>query len=447
VTAYSKVKNVFKTGDIDFAQVIYHSAYAFLVLGIAIGLQFIFDLFLARSFGAEGAGIFYLSLSVLSIASLLSRLGLERSVIRFLSPLVNTEMWPQARGLMKTVMLFTSAAAGLMSVVLYMIAPILAENVFSDVMLTTYFRVFALAVLPFSLMYLSAGILKGMKLVKESLVVERVVVYLGGILSIFTLGMHFGLVGVLWGFTLSSCLAFLVGRVFIRQGMPKKLHFSVPFHKGRLFASSFPLLLVAFSNLLFGQVNVLALGALSSVGNVGLFNIALKVSMVMGLTLVGINSISAAKISELYSAGTDLKSLAGKIAALGFLLSVPVFILMISLPKFVLSLFGGDFIAASTALIILAVGQLLNVTTGSAGTILGMTGHEKTLAVIIGCSTLINALLSVFLIPAFGIVGASIAVALSMAASNITQLFFVKKYLNIWSLPFGVLVKWLKIGR
>jgi len=420
VTAYSKVKNVFKKGDIDFAQVIYHSAYAFLVLGIAIGLQFIFDLFLARSFGAEGAGIFYLSLSVLSIASLLSRLGLERSVIRFLP---------------------------LLSVVLYVIAPILAENVFSDVMLITYFRVFALAVLPFSLMYLSAGILKGMKLVKESLVVERVVVYLGGILSIFTLGMHFGLVGVLWGFTLSSCLAFLVGRVFIRQGMPKKLHFSVPFHKGRLFASSFPLLLVAFSNLLFGQVNVLALGALSSVGNVGLFNIALKVSMVMGLTLVGINSISAAKISELYSAGTDLKSLAGKIAALGFLLSVPVFILMISLPKFVLSLFGGDFIAASTALIILAVGQLLNVTTGSAGTILGMTGHEKTLAVIIGCSTLINALLSVFLIPAFGIVGASIAVALSMAASNITQLFFVKKYLNIWSLPFGVLVKWLKIGR
>lgn len=440
-----KIRKIFQTGDVDFSQVIYHSAYAFVVLGTAIGLQFFFDLLLARSFGAEGAGIFYLSLSILSIASLLSRLGLERSIVRFLAPLNSNEMWLETNGLIKTVILFTSTAATIISIVVCLMAPVFAESVFFDARLTSFIRIFALAVLPFSLMYVYAGILKGLKLVRESLIVERVIVYLGGIASIFTLGMYLGLSGVLWGFLFSSCLAVLIGRFFAKKKIPKTGSSSVSFDKRRLFASSIPLLLVSFSNLMFGQVNVLVLGVLSTVNEVGIFNITFKISMVIGLTLVAINSISAAKISELYFARIDLQSLASKIAGFAFLLSLPVFAVMVVFPKLVLVLFGDDFVAGSTALILLAVGQLLSVATGSTGTLLAMTGYEKTLALIIGFSVILNTILSILLIPIFGILGAACAVALSMVVSNIIQVYYVKRYLDIWSLPFKAVMAWLRI--
>ena len=43
----------------------------------------------------------------------------------------------------------------------------------------------------------------------------------------------------------------------------------------------------------------------------------------------------------------------------------------------ILGFFGGQFITATTSLIILAFGQFFNSITGPSGIILNMTGHEK----------------------------------------------------------------------
>ena len=79
----------------------------------------------------------------------------------------------------------------------------------------------------------------------------------------------------------------------------------------------------------------------------------------------------------------------------------------------VLSLFGAEFTAASTALLILIAGQLVNAVTGPCNLLLSMTGHQATTARIMAGAVGVNLALNLALIPRFGIEGAAVATMLS----------------------------------
>jgi len=55
---------------------------------------------------------------------------------------------------------------------------------------------------------------------------------------------------------------------------------------------------------------------------------------------------------------------------------IPVLICTL-FPVFVLNFFGEEFVAAAPLLVVLSLGQLINVATGSVGFLLLMSGHEK----------------------------------------------------------------------
>ncbi|MEX0668712.1 MAG: flippase [Candidatus Saccharimonadales bacterium] len=439
----NNMRDRLSTGDKDFSQVLKHSFWGFAVLALATSLQFFFDLLLARNFGAEGAGIFYLSLSVLAIAALISRLGFDKTVIRFLPPLMSRKKWPEVRGLISSIIKMVSFNALILTVAIYLLAPLMAKAVFSNPELTQYIRILALGILPFSLTYVYAGILRGMKLIKEALFIERAFVYLGGIIAIVTLGLIYGIIGLFWGFLVSIYIAAGAGLIVAKRQIPYNKTL-VPFDKKVLLLSATPLFFSAFSNLMFGQVSVLALGALASLEDVGVFNIALKVSLLMGLVLVGINSISGTKISELHADKKNLQSLAGKTAALSLTLAIPLLLIFILVPEFILGLFGPEFTNGAAVLIILAIGQLFSVGVGSANYILAMTGYENILAKIMFSTLIINAVLSLVLIPIYGIIGAGIAVTVSMVINSIIQVLVIKNRLDIWSLPFNTISSWIK---
>lgn len=438
------IKRKVNTGDQDFFQIIKHASSAFIVLGIATFTQFIFDLLLARNFGAEGAGVFYLSLSILSLLALLARLGLDKSIVRFLPPLLLDRDWNAARGLVSTTSRIILYNCILLTVFMFFSASYISEIIFSNKNLAQYIRILSLSLIPFSFTYFYSGQLRAMKKIKEALFVERVVLYLCGIIvAISVLGSLFGLVGVAWGFVASSYTTAIMGYLISSRHLPRTSQV-IPFDKRKLYSSATPLLFSAFANLMFGQVNILLLGSLAQVEDVGVFNIALKASLFMGLVLVGINSISGTKISELYSKNKSLESLASKTAALSLSLALPLFLVYVLFPHIVLSFFGNDFTAGSGALIMLAFGQLFSVGVGSANYILAMTGNEKTLAKIVFMSLVLNASLSSFLIPHFGINGAAFAISVSMIASNIVQVVMIKRILGIWSLPFKTILRWLR---
>lgn len=436
-----------RTGDGDFIEIIRHSFLAIGLLGAGTIIQFAFDLSLTHTFKAHGAGIFYLCFSVLSALALIGRLGLDRAVVRFIPPML-TDQPGGAAGVRRAATRTSLALTLPLTLLLFILAPYVAKSVFGSADLTPYLRIFSVAIPPLALNYVYSGVLRSLKRTQAALSIERLTMYAIGIIGVLVLGQLYGLKGASVGFIIAIYATMLEGIYYISKYMPKYKNF-VPFSKKRLLVVSGPLLFVVFAAQMSGQVSILLLGGLSSNSSVGIFNIALRVSMLLNLVLMAVNVIVATKVSELYAAGRadELKSLIKKVSALSTLAGVPLFIVLVLFSHFWLGLFGSAFTAGASALIILAAGQLVNVAAGSNNFILAMTGHERALAVASGSALLINVALGLVLIPHHDVVGAAIAASVALATSNAIMLAMVKYYIGVWSLPFEALGRWLKLAK
>jgi O-antigen/teichoic acid export membrane protein len=82
-------------------------------------------------------------------------------------------------------------------------------------------------------------------------------------------------------------------------------------------------------------------------------------------------------------------------------------------------------------LLILLTGQVVNALAGSVGLIMTMTSHQNQAGAIIAVSTAANITLNALLIPLFGLAGAAISTAFTMALWNVAMLIFVQRRIGI----------------
>ena len=436
------LKELYRSGDDHFLEIVRHTFWALVLLVGTTAIQFLFDVLLSREFGAHGAGTFYLALSVTMVLALLGRLGMDRAVVRFIPPLLSSDP-AAAAGVNRVAVQLSLLLTVPLAVVVLVASPWLATDVFGSDELTVHLRILALAIPPLALNYILSGTLRALKHTRMALSIERLTMYSLGIVGILFLGRVYGLEFVTAGFAVAIYITTLEGLWYVKKRLPP--HTSVtPFSRRRMLITSAPLLLVVFTTQLNGQVSVLLLGGYADNSDVGVFNIALKVSLLMGLVLAAINTISATKISELHAADRreELGRTIGKISGLGVVTGLPVLALLVLLPDVWLGLFGPEFTAGAPDLVILAVGQFVNVATGSTLFILAMTGHERALAGAVGMSLLVNVGLGLLLIPHYTVIGASIATSVSLVVVNVAMILMVRRYLGVWSLPGGAIRAW-----
>lgn len=438
-----RVPNLLRTGDKNFSEIIRHSVWGLAILGGATGIQFVFDLLMARQFGASGTGTFYLCFSLIVTLSLLGHIGLDRTVVRLMPPMLLKKDFAGAQSIKRSTLHIVLINTVIITTLLFLLAPWIAETVFHDTNLTPYIQIFSLSLPFYSLRFIYGGFLRALKRTRESLIVERVIIYALGIAAIFSLGAWYGITGMSYGFVIGCAASVLVGAFFVRTYLPRPGS-SARFSKKILLSSGIPLLFVAFGTQMIGQTSVLILGSLGNTADVGVYNAALKVSLTLTLILTAINTIAGTTISELYASKQKdkLEKIFGKTSALGFVMGLPLFLFMMIFPEFILGLFGHEFIAGTSALRILAVGQFINIVVGPTLFILAMTGREKALAATVCSSVGLNVLLGFWLVGTNGVEGAALATAISVAGSNLVMLVLVRRYLGVWSLPFGFLRVW-----
>ena len=107
--------------------------------------------------------------------------------------------------------------------------------------------------------------------------------------------------------------------------------------------------------------------------------------------------------------------------------------------KFILGIFGADFLIGETALIILCLGQLVNSVCGPVGSVLQMTGHQKAFQNILLGALVVNLALNFLLIGPLGMNGVAIATAAGLVFWNLVSTLYIRKKLGISviRIPFG----------
>jgi len=187
----------------------------------------------------------------------------------------------------------------------------------------------------------------------------------------------------------------------------------------------------------FGQ---LALGVLATAEDVAVYSVALRTAMLVSFVLLAVNSISFPTFAALFRENRleELKSNAIWSAKLTTVTCLPIVLAIIAFPDLILRMFGADYAAGSGALRLMAVGQFVNAATGSVWGLLAMTGNERSVFTGAVMSAIVMIVLSIVLVPMFGVNGAAAAQAASISCRMVFYVLCAKKTLGFTPLGFSV---------
>jgi len=187
------------------------------------------------------------------------------------------------------------------------------------------------------------------------------------------------------------------------------------------------------------QVGTILLGALSSATDAGVFNVATRTTTLISFIMLAAMYPLMPLAARLYAAGevAQLQRVVIRAARAVLLFAAPTALVLVVFGPSILGLFGTGFDEGSTAMRILAIGELVNVVTGFGGLVLVMTGHERELALCVGIGAVLNLGLSTVLIPVVGLEGAAIGTATGLACANAAMTWLSWRQVGVWSAVAG----------
>ncbi len=332
------------------------------------------QLLLARVLGAEGYGVYAFCLSLLALATMGARLGMDTGLVRFVASYRGSGQWAELLGLVR----FADRLVGAMGLLLGLVgAGIIwfgGDRLGTDLRRTL---LVACAVLPaLALLGLRSAVMQGFRRVAIGRLPELLVRPLliagsafaihrgsGGLSPAMAMGLN----------CLSTLLALVAGTLLLRRVWPRPSGSRTReriFRRREWLRVSLPLLLVTGMRRLLAETDILLVGLLMGTTMAGIYAVASRLSNFIAFGHNAGNVISAPLIAELHAKGERRRlQRMVTLATWGSTLSAAASaLLLILLGGPVLRLFGAEFTVALPVLAVLCVGQMVNAMTGPVGT-------------------------------------------------------------------------------
>lgn len=417
--------------------------------GIAFALKiittftaFAYNWILAKLLGAEELGAFQIALTITMIGSVIASLGLNNAVLRLVSANIAIENYGLAKGIYRRSILFVGLAALLLTLCIQLFTKTIFLHFFQqkEALLPLIISM-SWAIIPLALNSLFVELLKACGKFQVSLIVQNGISF--GIATIglcicklmveevTTMQSIFIFIAALW-------LTLLIAIYFFNKNKPHILRgdIKISYNNKELLTSSKPLWTVAIASMAMEYLGILIIGLWIGTTEAGIFAIAKKIAGLNSYLLISNSSIIAPQIASLYAQNKkeELKNMVQKATKMLFWSGLVSLIVFSFLSKTLLGVFGTDFIEGWLILIILSLGQFVNVATGVCDYLLIMTKHETLFRTNMIISSITTIILCFILIPIFSTIGAALASALGMVFQNGRASWLVEKKLGFYAL-------------
>ncbi len=411
------------------------------------GLSFLLSVFLARTLGAEGFGIYSFVLSLIIFSSIPIQAGLPNLVVRETAKAHLNNDWSIIKGLLywvgKLILFYLS-----LIIFIYSFIYIFDFNFLNKERFEVFKIAFVLIVLLPILLIQNANI-RGLGRVLLGIIPD--VILRPGLTLIF-LGIFFLLFKkdltpffVIIIYVISVFISVLISFIFIWNSIPRKeRNKSIKVELQKWKKAAYPLTIVGGLQLMYSYIDIIILGFFHSDVDVGVYRAVGQLGTLVVFGLTAINQMLHSYFAKLYSSNDieKLQKIVTYSSFLIFLVALVPSIIFIFVGEYILRLvFGEEFVIGFLPLIILTLGQLANATFGSVSALLNMTGHEKDAMRGMFYSLGINLLLGFILIPMYGMIGAAISTATSLIIWNVILRYYVKKRLQIESIGFIQIIR------
>ena len=425
-------------GDLHLKEILMKGGSSFFVKILGVLFSFLFTVMISRYYGASVYGSYSLCINFLLLASMFVMLGLDTTFLKFTAHYLELDQLNTVYDLLKKVLLVSVPVGIVLTILVYFTSDLIALHFFDKPNLGKYFKVASFWILPWSLtMILGAG-LRGFKDVRTFTFLRDASTFFFGAIILYLLQIVYGMqeLNPVNAYLLAIIVTLIIALVrFTRRirsyESEDKVKEKIPYKK--IFEIAFPLLIVLSSYYILALVNSVMLALFRTEADVGIYNVALKVSNITLIPLIAVNSIVGPKFAECF-ASKDYKAI-GQVANastnLIFLFSLPLIILCFAIPGPIMSFFGEEFSNHPSILRWLIAGQLINVGSGAVGILMQVTNLQKEFRNIIVVTTILVVLLNYIFIPIYGLTAAAITSMVNVALVNLSCVWVAKKKFDV----------------
>ena len=192
-----------------------------------------------------------------------------------------------------------------------------------------------------------------------------------------------------------------------------------------------PLMLNTLAIFLIVRVNLWILGAFTSSVDVALYGAAVQFVTLVTTPLLLLNAVLPPIIAERYPRPDRHASLERTLRTLTTMVSVPSLVVLVAFSVFAGPLlefvFGSVYRDASTALVVLAIGQSANVWSGPCGVLLKMADRHRLLLAINVATGLGVIIAGLLVVPDQGVTGAAVVSSVAVVAQNVAQVVAARR--------------------
>lgn len=385
------------------------------------------NLVLTQVLGPSHYGFYTYANTLTGIASTLSSFGSDKTLSRLIT---KYEDEPNRQsGFIGLNLLISLTVGSATAGALYVAAPQLAQLIFENDGLVVPLQVLAVAVPAGAALFVVVAVFKATERLEYQVLLRNIaqpgIFLLVVLLVSFVAGTLFALAvaraAVIVGIAIVG-LALLFWRPTLPVSLPSDRASVVEYVRYAV-----PLSLRDVGGFLYNRADLLIVGFLVNGAAVGIYNVAFLLAGIAALPLYGFNQLFPPIASRLHTQNKseELQAIYSTVTRWTLTLSLILLVGGLSYPAEILQVFGEEFVAGTTVLIIIMVSEVANAAVGPSGLMLLMTDHQKFATINQWVFGIANVVLNVVLTIEFGIIGAAVATASTTVAQNAVRVTFI----------------------
>ena len=398
---------------------------------VGVILQFAAILVITNNASESEFGKFNFMSFTLILCGAICLLGMNNSFLQFSGKLQAQNSFDQVVSLYKRMLVLLVSNFLVILLVYFILTKLIKIAYFQDREVKRLFNNVIFVLLPYTISILNFQVLRGLGLLYISEISSNIFRF--GSLLVLTLILYylkdysFLIQGYVFTFYLISALTTILIFYQLLKLKGNKALFKIGY--GEIVRISLPMSFSLITLLMMQSFDVFILEQFWSFETIGFYGAAVKITTGIGIILTTINAVIAPDISKLYFSkkNEELKALIIRSTMLNFYLTTPVILFIFLFSESILGLFGENYTAANSALLIMVVAQMFNAFCGSVGVYLNMTGKQNIYLFILVIALTINIILNVIFIPIFGMIGAAASTGISMIFWNVIGVIYIYK--------------------
>ena len=395
------------------------------------------NILLARLLSPEDMGYYFLAFSAVSIVVIIAQWGLGKGVVKLIASELAVGNVGQARSAV------ISSFVIVMTLSLVLVALIcspaggwfLSKLIGTDA-LASMAGILSLWIFVLAMQSIVSESFRGYHDIRMATIFGGMLTALASMLFYFFAWFkveEFGLFNAVQVMVLATAISLLTGGMFLRKKVGKN-EFTGSAKVLKVFRFGMPLMLTNLSVFATREFHMWVLAYYQPESEVALYGASLRLILLLALPLIIINAVIPSMVADMYSKKQyeRVQNLLQKTASIMIVPAIFVLIVIVFFGDNILGIVYGDsYVEGYIPFVILAIGQLVNVLTGSPGILLTMSGHEHVVFKTALLASALGLVTSIASAQVYGAAGAALGFTVGIVVNNLAMCLYSRRKLSI----------------